>query len=221
MKLPKAPKIVLTENNVTTIPESGFLRVRRGDTTFNYPNGEKSKPFPADRIVRRCEDAVIIVAWYHGEDGPYVYLRSSIRPALALRDYSASEMLEGPDVGNLWELPAGLIEANEPGILGVLNAASREAKEEIGFSVATENINLLGQRSFPAVGMSGERLFFVSMEVNPSERGSPSEDGGPFEAYGEVIAVHIIDILKAIDDGQIVAAPTEIGVRRLYDSLNW
>ena len=99
----KPPRIVLTEENVRILPEDGFLRIKRSDVTFYYPNGEKSVASTVDRVIRQTDDAVVIVAWYMGYNGPHIYLRSSIRPALALKDYGPSGILEGEDVGNLFE----------------------------------------------------------------------------------------------------------------------
>lgn len=217
----KPPQIVLVEDNVRTLPEDGFLHIKRSDVIFNYPNGDKSSPFTVDRIVRRMDDAVIIVAWYLENNELFVYLRSSIRPAIALKDYTKSQLPEDQSVGNLWELPAGCIDTDEVGQEGVLLAAARETKEELGFIIKPNKFNLLGNRTFSSVGMSGERLYFVECNVKPSERGEPVEDGGPFEAFGKVVAINIIDALKAIDDGEIVDSHTEIGVRRLYESLIW
>ncbi|HLG28276.1 MAG TPA: NUDIX domain-containing protein, partial [Paenisporosarcina sp.] len=145
----KPPRIVLTEENVRILPEDGFLRIKRSDVTFYYPNGEKSVASTVDRVIRQTDDAVVIVAWYMGYNGPHIYLRSSIRPALALKDYGPSGILEGEDVGNLWELPAGCLEPKE----SIFEAASRETKEEIGFSIPPEKFNPLGNRTFPGVGM--------------------------------------------------------------------
>ena len=69
--------------------------------------------------------------------------------------------------------------------------------------------------------MTAERLFFVETEVNPLDHDVPTGDGSPFEAYGHVIQVFILDILRAIDEGYIIDSNTEIGVRRLYNVLNW
>lgn len=215
----KPPRILLTEQNLRTRPE-GFLSIKTSDVTFHYPNGEKSQPFPTDRVVRKVDDAVVIIAWYWDDDGPYVYLRSSIRPALALRDYELSGLPENKEIGNLWELPAGCLEPEEVGGHGLEEAAAREAKEEIGFDIDPDSFDPVGFRIFPAVGMSGERLFFLSAEVNPNEQKTPQGDGGPFEAHGEVVAMHITEILQAIENGQIIDSHTEIGIRRFYDIIS-
>lgn len=223
MKFPIPPHIKLIEKNIKIQPEDGFLRIQRSDVTFHYPNGETSTPYTVDRCVRRVDDAVAIIAWYYKDprvrQQPMIYLRSAIRPALYLRDFTESGIPEDSMVGNLWELPAGCVEKDETGIDGVLKAASREALEEIGFAVDPVNVCLLGDRTFSAVGMAGERIFFAEMKVNPKTKIEPTLDGGPFEAYGEVFPISLYDALVALETGQIYDSKTEIGIRRFADKM--
>lgn len=214
---PSPPHIRLVEENAKITPEDGFLRVCRGELTFYYPNGEKSEPFVADRVVRRGDDAVVIVAFYRNEGELMVYLRSAIRPAVALRNYRNSKILEDQLVGNFWELPAGCIDKGEEGLDGIIAAGVRESKEELGFDLKPEEFFFLGKRIFSSVGICGERLFFVAVEVDPKTRTEPTLDGGPFEREGVVEAFSQTDLVEAIRDGYLIDSKTEIGLRRIFD----
>jgi len=231
-EFPLPPSILLTEENIQTVPDKGFLRVIRSEVTFHYPDETKSKPCIVDRISRKCEDAVVmIIYFYDAEEVLYVYLRSAIRPAIALRkdEFFLSEkknlfskpnqLIDCSNEGNLWELPAGLIENEENTYDGVKKAAARETLEEIGFDVNANNFSWLGKRSFPSVGLSGERLFFLSADVTNMKRVEPCLDGSPFESHGEVIAIPLSDAIKAIDNGYLVDMKTEVGLRRLENKL--
>lgn len=215
---PPPPHIRLTEEDVKVLPEDGFLRVNRSALTFHYPSGEKSKPFVADRILRRGDDAVVIVAYYWNEtdNNLYVYLRSAIRPAVALRNYRLSQIPEDQFTGNFWELPAGCIDHGEKGLDGIIAAGVRETKEELGFNTTADDFSFLGKRTFSSVGIAGERLFFVAVEVDPYLRGEPTLDGGPFEREGEVRAFCKDDLLEAIKDGYLIDSKTEIGLLRIF-----
>lgn len=219
LTLPTPPTIKLTAVDKEVMqPETGFLRIIRGKVVFHYPDGTApSEPFTLDRIARANNDAAAIVAHYYDSatHKPMVYLRSSIRPALSLRDYTDSKILEQEDAGNLWEIPAGMIETDEVGIDGAKAAAARELEEEIGFTYTAADMKLLGKRIFTNVASSAERIIFFEIEVNPHRRGRPAGDGGPMERGAEIIAFPLHDAIQAVQDGYLPDAKTEIGLIRL------
>lgn len=217
--LPNPPFITLTEDNLKILPPSGFLKIKRSDLTFHYPDGTSSEPFTVDRMFRGTDDAVGILAWFMTGKTPHIYLRSAIRPALALRDYSSTGVKESKMVGNLWELPAGGIEPKEVGQEGILVAAARELKEELGFDLPPEKFKFLGKRTFLDVGSSGTRMFLLHCEVDPNVRVPPHGDGSPMERFGEVVSIPLREALDSVIDGYIIDSYTEIGIRRLADLL--
>jgi ADP-ribose pyrophosphatase len=197
---------------------SGFLRLRRRRFRAHYPDGSASEPFEYDEVDRRAIDAAVMLAHYDDARGvPYVYLRSCVRPPLAMRDKARSPLLDEHDHGMLWELPAGLVEPGEQTPEGVVGTAQRELLEELGFEVERSELRALGPSSFPAAGIIAERHFFFHVTVDPNLRRAPELDGSPLERFGEVIDVALSEALTWCVDGSIEDAKTEIGLRRFAD----
>lgn len=192
----------------------GFLALLRRQLQITYPNGEKSAPFPYDEVDRAALDAVVIAAYFFQKGRLWIYLRSAIRPPLAFRRCAAADPLA---TGASWELPAGLIEADESGEAGVLQAAARELREELGFSAKAADFHSLGEAVIPCGGIIAEQQFFVRLEVTPGERTDPSLDGSPLEEFGKIIAVPVQEALQECRDGIISDSKTEIGLRRLWE----
>jgi len=115
----------------------------------------------------------------------------------------------------LWELPAGLVEHGESPVA----AATRELHEELGFAVEERAMRQLGHALYPAAGLIAEVQTFFMIEVDPSKRVAPPEDGSPFELGGVVIEVPLHDALAACASGELADGKTEIGLRRLKDAL--
>lgn len=214
--LPPPPTISILEESSEILPKTGFLRIKRSNIVFHYPDGS-SDPFTVDQLVRKVNDSVGILAWFIQDNKPHIYLRSAIRPALILREYSGTGLPEDKNVANLWEIPAGGIEPNEHSREGILRAASRETKEELGFELDESRFSFLGNRIFLDVGSSGVRMYLLSCTVYPPSRKEPETDGSPMEKYGKVISVSLEEALKAIENGEIIDTYTEIGIRRLKE----
>lgn len=174
-----------------------FLKVKGNLFEIIYPDNSKSGKFSHDTLTRKNIDASVIIA----NANDHIYLRSCVRPALFERDEY-----------NLWELPAGLIEAGE----NPVDCACREAEEELGFYLKAEDFKELGHYTFPSVGTIGERIHFFSVSVNPEDRSEPSLDGSPLEKHGIVEKIHIKDALEMIQKGQLKDAKTELGIWRFY-----
>jgi ADP-ribose pyrophosphatase len=213
-KLKSPPSIKIHQIENTIEPKKGFLRVQRTKGYFEYPNQTKSEEFVFDTILRESVDAVVIVPYCIDPITKiiYIYLRSCVRPALSIYDWKGSEE-EG--VGNMYELPAGMVDAGED----LASAASRELMEEVGFKLKPEEMKLLGYRIFPSAGTFAERLTFYYAEVDPSTQSTPTLDGSPFELHGEVIKISLVKALWLIESGELPDAKTEIGLVRLKKIL--
>ncbi len=115
MELPALPKhtLVVVDERLSRDPP-GFLRLRQRVLKIRFEDGRESRAFEYDVVDRERLDAVVMAAHYRDADGKrWVYLRSSLRAPVALRSREASPVPEPATLGNLWELPAGLVELDE------------------------------------------------------------------------------------------------------------
>jgi ADP-ribose pyrophosphatase len=191
--------------------QTGFLRLIRRRYVAHYPDGSKSEPFVYDEIARAALDAAVIVAHVARGAERLVYLRSAVRPPLAMRAGKAG-------VYGLWELPAGLIEPEEANDAdGALRCAARELHEEVGFDVPLERFRALGAVVWPVPAVIAERHFFFEVEVDPAELKSPTLDGSPLERLGEVCTLELAAALALCRNGTIEDSKTELGLRRLAE----
>jgi ADP-ribose pyrophosphatase len=115
----------------------------------------------------------------------------------------------------LWELPAGLVEPGE----APEEAARRELEEELGFCVDLGALKRLGTWTFPSPGIIGERHIFFEVEVDPAARQTPSEDGSALERGAEILALALGEALEHCRRGAIKDAKTELGLRRLAETV--
>jgi len=218
LPLPKIALELLEDLSPQAAP--GFLRLVRRRYRALYPDGTRSAPFVYDAVDRAAIDAVVIVAHFVAAGGERrVYLRSAVRPPLALRDPARSPLPNDPCHTGLWEVPAGLVEVSEQSELGVARSAQRELAEELGFTVPVEAMNPLGRSAFPCPGVIGERHFFFEVSVLPSERREPELDGSALEHFGAVVDVSLEQALDMCRSGQIEDSKTELALWRLQDAL--
>jgi len=206
--LPAIKLVVVRDRSADARALGGFLDVRRLDLVARYPDGSESASFPYDVAARRALDAVVIVASYVENGVRQVYLRSALRPPCALRP------VPPPHDGGLWELPAGLVEDGEE----PAEAAARELAEELGFTKAARDMRPLGEWTFPAPGMIGERHVFFVVDVEPGARAVPTEDGSALERGAAIVAVPLADALEHCRRGDIRDAKTELALRRLAEA---
>ena len=145
-------------------------------------------------MTRAALDAVVLAAHFVRAGVRHVYLRSALRPPLALRP------IEPKHEGGLWELPAGLIEpGEEPAV-----AAVRELHEELGFRVNREALVELGGFTFPAPGFIAEHHVFFHVEVDPVALDRPpAEDGSALERGASIVALPVHDALEHCRRGSI------------------
>jgi ADP-ribose pyrophosphatase len=209
--LPALPKVELETLGEKRFGEGGFLVLRRTELV-SVRDGERSSSFPYDAVDRRALDAAVMVAFHRDSDRVWVWLRSSLRPPLALRHDNPTPVVTPV----LWELAAGLVEPGE----SPRAAAAREVHEELGFPVREEAMLPLGPAVFPAPAMIGEMHHFFHVEVDPATRQEPEGDGSAVEASAEVICVPLEEALAACRRGDLRDEKTELGLRRLRDVLD-
>jgi ADP-ribose pyrophosphatase len=110
---------------------------------------------------------------------------------------------------------AGLIEPGEsPRVAG-----ARELLEEIGVAAHPEELRELGPYSYPAPGIIGERHVFYHVEVDPTSRVTPTEDGSALERGATIVAVGLDDALALARAGRLRDAKTELALRRLVEAV--
>lgn len=212
----KLPLITIETLEQETV-KSGFLGIDRRKVRFTYPDNSTAE-MTVDAVIKNCNDAVAIIAHYELNSVRYIYLRSCLRPPLAFRDYikdSGRPENEFNHNGNLWELPAGLVDKEEIGFSGLIDAARRELHEEIGIDAPRDNFKQLGPRTFSSVGMTAERIFYFEVEVDPTTIAKPLEDGSPLERHGIVQAVPLTELVEELLAGNIVDSKTQMGIMRL------
>jgi ADP-ribose pyrophosphatase len=220
MELPAPPRhaLVVVEERPTLDPP-GFLGLARRVMRVRFEDGPESAPFEYDFIERARLDAVVMAAHYRDpHDGRrWVFLRTSLRPPVALRPREAWPVYEKPTLGALWELPAGLVEIDERSPEGLRRSAARELLEELGIHVDPAALQPLGPSTFPAPALIGERHFYFHVEVDPAARTTPTEDGSPLERDARIAALPLEQALNACRHGEIEDAKTELALRRLAE----
>ncbi len=194
----------------------GFLSLVRRRYVAHYPDGSASKPFVYDEVDRKAIDAVVIVAHFAKEGARHVYLRSAMRPPVFNRD-PARTPLDELNTGGLWEVPAGLVEADEQSEAGLQRCAARELHEELGFDVSADRLRALGPSTFPSPGVIAERHFYFEVEVEPAARAEPQLDGSALEHFGRVVSLLLDEALGLCAAGAIEDGKTELALRRLRE----
>ncbi|HEY2509607.1 MAG TPA: NUDIX domain-containing protein [Polyangiaceae bacterium] len=188
--------------------EGGFMNVRRMDLVAEYPDGSTSEPFAYDVVERKAIDAVAVVAFARAEGAEaQVFLRSAARVPLILRDGF------GVEEGNLWELPAGLIDPGET----PREAAAREIEEELGFKVRAAELRELGGWVWPVPGFIAERHFYFCVDVTGHARGTPTEDGSALERGASIQSFPLGELLAHCRAGDVHDAKTELALRRFAE----
>jgi ADP-ribose pyrophosphatase len=208
--LPPLPAIsidVARDRTRDASASGGFLNLRRLDLVVRYPDGTASAPFSYDVAVRAAMDVSAVVAHYVEAGVRHVYLRSSVRPPLALH--------APPRPASQWEIAAGLIDEGET----AAEAAARELEEELGFRAPASAMVPLGPPGFPVGGMCAEMHYHFHVEVDPRTRTSPSEDGSALERGAAIIGIPLVDALAHCRTGAIADTKTELALRRLAEVL--
>lgn len=199
---------------------NGWLFVRSLTLRNRDTDGALSTPYTLDFVVRPVGiDAVVVALWHRDVDGRvHVLLRRGLRPALALGRKPESLPIPDDDPGP-WtiELVAGIVEAGDVGEQGVRRRAAQEAAEEAGFTVAIDDVELLGAGTFPTPGSMPEKYWLTHVAVNPAAQGVASGDGSPLEHHADTWWRELDAAILDCVEGRIIDAKTELLLRRLRD----
>lgn len=213
---PPPPHSVLVEEEEEHAA-GGFVRLLRRRCRMLYASGEQSAQFLYDTVERRAFDAAVIVAYFEAAEEVWVLLRSCVRPPISFRAAKFADAPH-PELTNLWELPAGLIDETGEVFAAARSCAARELREETGYAARAEDFAFLGGPTLPLPGVIAERQYFLAVRVDPATKDTPSEDGSPLEGQGVVLALKLSEALAACGDGRISDGKTELGLRRFAES---
>ena len=194
--------------------DEGFVRVRRLVLRNHYGDGTTSRDYRYDCAERDAIDAVgIVLVDRRGR----VCLRSSIRPPIALRPTYALPLESESADPTLFEIPAGLVEADEKGEAGLRACCARETLEEVGLEVAPGAFAPLGPPVYLTPGVIAEQVHLFFAEVDPAAATVPAMDGSPVEEHAKIEWVPVREALAACRDGRIGDVKTEVAIRRLAE----
>lgn len=219
---PAVPEVkleIVEDTTATSRCDEGYLRVHRRKLVAHRPGEAPSKRFAYDVVERWNQDAVAVLPHFVRDGVRWVVLRTAVRPPVALRK---DPLLEGPipfpqgaREGVLWELVAGLIEADERDAPGFARCAARELAEELGVHMDASEMKPLGGAVFPSAGVIGECIYFYGAEIDPTSRKDPEGDGSPLEHAAAIAEFTLAEALAWCDAGQLPDAKTELALRRL------
>jgi len=206
----KTPNIKLTPVERRN-DDKPFIKLERDLCKLEYPDGTE-KEMVIDSVVRYRPDAVTIIPYCINKDGSFsVWLRSAIRPAAAKRKHKEPQF---ENDGNLWELPAGIIDEGET----PQEAAKRECMEEVGFNSPLDNFHQIGKiLSMPS--LLAEILYFYAVLVDNTNQQEPTLDGSPLEYGGELTCVNLKELKQLISESKLLDMKTNLGIRMLIDEL--
>lgn len=195
--------------------DEGFLHVRRLKCQNLRADGSRSPVYRVDVIDRPKLDAVAVLVYRRGEKGLEVLLRQNLRPAAYFR---AGKPMTVPDPRRylaLEEIVAGLLEPSDQGIAGLKARAVEEVREEGGYSVRPDEIELLGGPYFPVPGILSEKIFLSAVDVTGKAQGSAATDGSPLEEGGRTRWELMETVLDSCRKGEICDGKTELAITRL------
>lgn len=224
LRAPRAvPLRVLSEQGRDS---EGFLRRISRQLVLEDPELPEAAraPFVYDEVDRARLDAVVVVPYFlaPGPDGrevPHVIFRSAARPPVLLR---SRERFQGMLAGQnepLWEVPAGLVEADEETEAGLRRAAARELCEETGFDVSPDELMALGAPGYPCPGVIAEKQYFFAARVSPERQGEIVCDGSPLEAAFELAEVPLDSALEELARFSAIDLKTEVALHRLKQRI--
>lgn len=119
----------------------------------------------------------------------------------------------------LWELPAGLIEANAVGEQAVWNTAARETAEETGYNVEASEFRALGAAVYLSPGLCAEKLHIVHARVDTTRRVDNVSSGEVVEVPSKVEWWTVEHALEQASRGVLEDCKTELALWRLQSWL--
>ena len=183
----------------------GHLRIRRLKLRLGTREGTW------DYVERPMGLDAVVLALYRRRNGVVeVLLRSGMRiPVQFGRPEKPRELL-------FPELVAGIVEPGDD----LAERAAAEALEEAGLAVAPSAVKLLGPPLFPTPGMCAEMFHFASAEVAPEAAAvPPAGDGSIFEEGATLEWLALDEALTRCANGRIQDMKTELGLRRLRETI--
>lgn len=192
--------------------EGDFLRTLHRRLRHRRPDGSFSKLYQCDSVLRTMGmDAVAMILHYPDAAGsPVVGLRTSRRPALLL---DRPDLPDRPADGLLWEIPAGILEAEDHGEAGRRHRCALEALEEMGAEVEDGAFSPLGPPVWLSPGVMAEQVFLYHAAIPAPGRARPEGDGSPMEEDVQVAWVPLAEALARCALGG-TDAKTELALRR-------
>lgn len=208
---------------------TGFVSLERFIAINEYDDKTFSKEYNCDIINRKGRDAVIIVPYSYIENQLNVLMITNFRPVVYYREkVMTNKKPEDIDenIINFLEFPAGMLEEDEMNAkdeqLGIKKCAQRELEEETGYSVPLKNINVLGHNYYSSSGIITERINIATCDITGIEpKKKPKTDGSVMEENIEHFFVQFNEAMKWCKEGIIKNAGTEIGLNRLYFSIQY
>lgn len=207
---------VLEDFSATARCDEGFLQIRRLRCQNRHADGGTSAVYRVDVVDRPRLDAVSVLVYRRSENGELeVLTRTNLRPAAYFRKDRAKTFDDEPTYLQLEEIVAGLLEPTDQGEAGVRARAVEEVREEAGFEVTPDEIQLLGGGFFVAPGIVSEKIFPTCVEVTGKPHQLPRGDGSPLEEGASLRWRRIDELLALCRSGEIPDAKTEISITRL------
>jgi ADP-ribose pyrophosphatase len=198
--------------------DEGFLHVRRLRCRNVRADGSFSRPYNVDIVDRPVPDAVAVLVWRRVAQGVEVLTRRTLRPAAYFRKDLPLPVPEGRPSLTVEELVAGVLEPEDRGVPGVKARAAAEVREEAGYSVAADAVELLGPPFFMLPGIVSEKIHPTAVEVTGQEPGAAMGDGSPLEEGASVRWWPIGSLLEACRSGEVADAKTELCVLRFLNT---
>ena len=206
---------VIEDFSSTAKCDEGFLRVRRLRCQNRRADGTASKVYRVDVVDRPRLDAVSVLVYRRGASGLEVLTRMNLRPAAYFRRGKDMTVPDGATYLRVEEIVAGLLEPEDKGEQGLRHRAAEEVREEAGFEVKPEEIQLLGAGFFVAPGILSEKIFPAAVDVTGKEQGTPKGDGSPLEEGTHLQWRPIRELLAMCRRGEVPDAKTELSILRL------
>ena len=193
------------------VGDGGYLRLRRMKLRLVLSDGSRTAEGTWDYVERPIGlDAVVVALYRRRGAAVEVLLRHGVRVPVHFGRPEAKTGLLFP------ELVAGILENGDD----LLQRAADESMEEAGLRVPAASVQPLGPAAFPTPGMCAEVFHFVRCEVAADAEAHPVKgDGSPFEEGARLEWVALDDALSRCARGEIRDLKTEVGLRRLRDSL--
>jgi ADP-ribose pyrophosphatase len=195
------------------VGEGGFLRLRRMRLRVRREDGSLSQEGLYDFVERPVgRDAVVLALWHRAREGVRVLLRTAPRVPMYFG--------RGPELAQVTELVAGILELGEDDWPAIQRRAAAEAHEEAGLRIDPATVTRLGPAVFPTVGMYPELFHLVAAEVpDPSQAEPPPTDGSPFEEGARIEWLALEEALARCAAGAIRDLKTELALRRLREHV--